>query len=85
MLGFFTKDYINRDYQRVYRAGVKVLAAKLSIKTCKTHRCALDIHYTLVYCKNKNKCPTKLRISHVCYNYKRNYIHKAIFNRQKQT
>ena len=37
-----------RDYQRVYRAGVKGLAAELSIKKCKTHRCALDTHYTLV-------------------------------------
>ena len=37
-----------RDYQRIYRAGVKGLAAESTIKTCKTHRCALDTHYKLV-------------------------------------
>ena len=37
-----------RGYQRIYRAGVKGLAAESTLKTCKTHRCALDTHYTVV-------------------------------------
>ena len=49
-----TKDHVRkfarkaRDYQQIYRAGVKGLAAESTIKTCKTHRCALDTHYKLV-------------------------------------
>ena len=49
-----TKDHARkfarkaRDYQRIYRAGVKGLAAESTIKVCKTHRCALDTHYKLV-------------------------------------
>ena len=41
-----TKDHVRkfawkaRDYMRIYRAGVKGLAAESTIKTCKTHRCA---------------------------------------------
>ena len=38
----------NRDYQRVYRAGVKGLAAKSSVKKCKTHHCMGDIDHTFI-------------------------------------
>ena len=38
----------NRDYHRVYRAGVVGGAADGAVKTCKTHRSALDSHYAFV-------------------------------------
>lgn len=38
----------NRDYHRVYRAGVVGLDADDKVKFCKTHRCALDSHYTFI-------------------------------------
>ena len=38
----------NRDYHRVYRAGVVGLEAEEAVKKCKSHRCALDIDYTFI-------------------------------------
>jgi hypothetical protein len=38
----------NRDYHRVYRAGVVGLDADDKVKFCKMHRCALDSHYTFI-------------------------------------
>ena len=49
-----TKDNVRkfaqkaRNYQQIYRAGVKGLVAESTIKTCKTHKCDLDTHYKFV-------------------------------------
>ena len=38
----------NRDYHRVYRAGVVGIEAEDAVKMCKSHRCALDTDYTFI-------------------------------------
>ena len=38
----------NRDYHRVYRAGVVGLEAEEAVKKCKSHRCALDTDYNFI-------------------------------------
>ena len=38
----------NRDYHRVYRAGVSGTEADGAVKKCKTHRSALDSHYAFI-------------------------------------
>ena len=38
----------NRDYHRVYRAGVSGFDADGAVKKCKTHRSALDSHYAFI-------------------------------------